>query len=218
MFLNIRTIVLALIISSTVAAQETENTENIKTETQQESNGSGKNIGNITVGPYFPIAFGNNFVNEGMNTKIGARLSFKFSVLKDFYIGPYFSVFKADVTNRELLGNYNKTTNLLVGTVVGYEKHINNFDISLGLGVGASTYRNQATFDNFNDTATSVWFNPEVSYRFSPFFGVYLAPELRHDFMNIDFPSELKDTFNGVNYVTISFGLRINLGSAYKYL
>ena len=213
MFLNIKTIFVALIISSTVAAQET---EIIEIETNQESTETFKNIGNITIGPYFPIAFGENFVNEGMNTKVGARLSFKFSVLKDFYVGPYFSLFKADVTNRELLGNYNSTTNFLAGAVLGYEKNINNFDLSLGLGVGASIYRNRATFDNFKDTAASLWFNPEVSYRFSPFLGVYIAPELRHDFMNIDVPSELNDTFNGVNYVTISFGLRINLGSEYK--
>ncbi len=34
--------------------------------------------------------------------------------------------------------------------------------------------------------------------------------------MNIEVPKELDDTFKGVNYFTISFGLRINLGTGYK--
>jgi hypothetical protein len=34
--------------------------------------------------------------------------------------------------------------------------------------------------------------------------------------MNINVPKELEDTFGGVNYFTVSFGLRINLGTGYK--
>lgn len=215
MFLNIRIFILAILISSTTTAQEKEITEN---QIQQETLGPGKNIGNISMGLYVPIAFGDNFASEGLDLKMGARLSFKFTAMKDFYIGPYFSFFKANVKDHELLGNYFRTNNFLVGGIVGYEKHIDNFDISIGLGVGSSTYRNQAPSDNFSDTATAVWLNPEVSYRFSTYLGVYVATELRHDFMNTNVPAELKDTFNSATYLNISFGLRINLGTAYKYL
>lgn len=215
MFLNIRILILALAITSATIAQETENTE---TETQQEAEGPGKNIGSITVGPYFPIAFGDNFVNEGMDLKLGARLSFKVDTYKGIYIGPYFSFFNGNVTNHELLGNYFRTTNYTLGLVAGYEKHIDKFDISIGIGVGSSSYNNDGQGDGFQDTGTAVWLNPEVSYRFSNYLGFYIAPELRHDFMNIDVPAELKDTFNGVNYFNISFGLRINLGTAYKFM
>lgn len=218
MFLNIRIFIAALIISSSLAAQEDENTRIATTETTQKSDGPGKNIGSITLGPYFPIAFGDNFVTEGMKLKTGARLSLKFRALNDFYIGPYFSFFRSNVTNRELLGSYTNSTNYLFGAIIGYEKHIDKFDLSIGLGVGAATYRNVGFGDIFSDTATAIWLNPEVSYRFSTYLGVFIAPELRHDFMNIDAPAELKNTFKGVNYVNISFGLRINLGTAYKYL
>lgn len=218
MFLNIRIFIVALIISSGITAQEKEKTEITMIETNQESVGPGKNVGSITLGPYFPISFGDNFVNEGMKLKTGARLSLKFTALKDFYIGPYFSFFRTNVTNRELLGSYTNTTNYLFGAVVGYEKHINKFDLSIGVGVGGATYRNVGFGDVFNDTATAVWLNPELGYRFSTYLGVYVAPELRHDFMNIDVPEELKSTFKGVNYVNISLGIRFNLGTAYKYL
>ena len=85
------------------------------------------------------------------------------------------------------------------------------------MGVGYSVYANRGLGDNFNDTATALWFSPEVSYRLNTYLGLFIAPELRHDFMNIDVPSELEDTFGGVNYFNISFGLRINLGTGYKF-
>ncbi len=219
MFLNIRLLIIALVISIGAIAQEKENPENPETETKQEGKGPGKNIGSVEIGPYFPIAFGDNFVTNGMDLKLGARLSFKVDTYKGIYIGPYFSFFNGDVNNRELLGNYANTTNYALGLVVGYEKHINKFDINIGVGVGASSYSNSgSSVSNFEDTATALWLNPEVSYRFSNYLAFYVAPELRHDFMNIDVPAELKDTFNGVNYLNISFGLRINLGTAYKYM
>lgn len=218
MFLNIKNLLVALLISSLAMAQESGVHENIDSSYPQESTSQGKNIGNITIGPYIPSAIGNNFVNDGMGTKIGVRLSVKFIVLKSFYIGPYFSTFKADVTNRELLGNYNRTTNFLAGAVVGYEKRINDITFNLGIGLGRAIYHNKAQKNNFKDTAIALSLNPEVSYRISTYIGLYLAPEFRHDFMNIDVPDELNDTFNDVNYFTISFGLRINLGSAYKNL
>lgn len=214
MFLNIRLFLAAFIISSVTFAQEVETKKNTETETQQES--SGKEVGSIVVGPYFPISFGGNFVNDGMNLKPGIRFSFKVNAYQGFYIGPYFSYFNGKVLNTELIGNYYKTRNIVIGGVMGYEKHLDKFDVSIGIGVGEAIFYNKASFDNFTDTATAVWLNPEVSYRFSPYFGVYFSPELRHDFMNIDVPAELNDTFKGVNYLNLSFGLRFNLGSAYK--
>jgi uncharacterized membrane protein len=219
MFLNIRILIVALAISSATIAQETENPQNPETEVEQETKGPGKNIGSIAIGPYVPIAFGDNFVNNGMDLKLGARLSFKVNVYKGVYIGPYISFFNGDVNNKNLLGNYENTTNIAVGGIVGYETHIDKFDISIGIGVGESTYQNGGTaLNSFEDTATAVWLNPEVSYRFTRYLGLYVATEIRHDFMNIDAPAELEDTFKGVNYLNISFGLRINLGTAYKYL
>lgn len=218
MFLNIRILIVALIFSSTIVAQETGKTENTETNKQQETKGPGKNIGNIVIGPYFPIAFGDNFVNNGMDLKLGGKFAFKVNAFHDFYIGPYFSFFNGNVTNRQLLGNYNSTTNYVLGGIIGYEKHIDKLDVSLGIGVGAATYRNHGPSDNFSDTATAVWLNPEISYRFTTYLGFFVAPEIRHDFMNIDVPAELEDTFKGVNYFNISFGLRINLGTAYKYM
>lgn len=218
MFLNIRILIVALAISSATMAQETENQQNPETETAQENNGQGKNVGSVVIGPYFPLAFGDNFVNNGMDLKLGLRLSFKVNTYKGVYIGPYFSFFNSRVNNRALLGNYSNTTNFVIGGIVGYETHINKFDLNIGIGVGSSSYSNGGPGGGFEDTATAVWLNPEVSYRITNYLGFYVAPEIRHDFMNIDAPAELEDTFKGVNYLNVSFGLRINLGTAYKYM
>ncbi|QQX76623.1 MULTISPECIES: hypothetical protein [Aequorivita] len=210
MYSNIRFFLIVLFISTTTFAQETHSEE-----TEIEENGH--KVGNVIIGAYFPIAFGDNFVNNGMDLKGGGKIALKVNTYKTFFVGPYLSFFKGSVTDQVSLGNYESTTNILIGGVVGYDFYISNFDVSIGAGVGYSVYANRGLGDKFNDTATALWFSPEVSYRLNTYLGIFMAPELRHDFMNIDVPSELEDSFGGVNYFNISFGLRINLGSGYKF-
>lgn len=215
MFLNIRTLFVALLFSAATFAQQTET--KTEKESTQEQQTSGTKVGSVTVGAYLPIAFGENFVNDGMDLKMGAQVQLKLNVLGDFYIGPAVSFFFADVTNRNLVGNYDEMSNLVLGGLIGYEKQVERFDLSIGLGVGYSGYFNKGFGDSFEDNATALWLRPEVSYRLANYVSIYVAPELRHDFMNIDVPSELKDTFGGVNYFNVGFGLRINLGTGYKF-
>jgi len=210
MFSNIKFLFIFLFISITAFAQQPD------PEVENEVDEPGHKIGNIIIGPYFPIAFGDNFVNQGMDLNLGAKMSLRVNTYKTFFVGPYISFFNGSVTDKTLLGNYESTTNIVVGGVAGYDFHINNFDVTLGAGVGYSVYANRGLGDSFNDTATAVWLSPEVSYRFNPYIGFFVAPEIRHDFMDIDVPEELEDSFKGVNYLNISFGLRINLGSGYR--
>lgn len=215
MFLNIRTLLVALLFSAVTFAQQTE-TET-ETNTTQEQQSSGSKVGSITVGAYLPMAFGENFVNDGMDLKMGAQVQLKLNIFGDFYIGPAMSFFFGKVTDRKLVGNYDEMSNFTIGGLVGYEKQVDKFDLSIGLGVGYSGYFNEGLGDNFEDNATALWLRPEVSYKLANYVSIYVAPELRHDFMNIDVPSELKDTFGGVNYFNVGFGLRINLGTGYKF-
>lgn len=215
MFLNIRILIISLLFTAATFAQQTE-TE-IENETAQEQTNLGTKVGSITVGAYLPIAFGENFVNDGMDLKMGAQAQLKLNVMGDFYIGPAMSFFFADVTNRNLVGNYDEMSNLVLGGVIGYEKQLERFDLSIGLGVGYSGYFNKGLGDSFEDNATALWLRPEVSYKLANYVSIYVAPELRHDFMNIEVPSELEDTFGGVNYFNVGFGLRINLGTGYKF-
>src|SRR5690606_21917906 len=142
-----------------------------------------------TVGAYVPIAFGENFVNNGMKLRFGGQAQLKLNVLEGFYIGPALSFFFGDVTNPELVGNYYKTSNLVLGGMVGYEKQVDKFDLSIGLGVGYSGYFNKGLGDQFEDNGTALWLRPEVSYRLANYISLYAAPEFRHDFMNIKVPS-----------------------------
>lgn len=211
MFSNIKFLLLFLIISAASFAQQPD------TEKEAEAKeDKGRKVGNILVGAYFPIAFGDNFVNQGMDLSGGAKIVLKVNTYKTFFVGPYFSFFNGSVTDQALLGNYENTANFVIGGVAGYDFYISNFDISIGAGVGYSVYRNRGLGDSFNDTGTAAWLSPEISYRFNPYLGVFIAPEIRHDFMDIDVPEALEDTFDSVNYLNISFGLRINLGTGYK--
>lgn len=215
MFLNIRILFVTLFFSAVSFAQQIE-TEREKDKNQEQTH-SGTKVGSVTVGAYLPIAFGENFVNDGMDLKMGVQVQLKLNVLGDFYIGPAMSFFFADVNNHDLVGNYDEMSNLVLGGVVGYEKQVERFDLSIGLGIGYSGYFNKGLGDSFEDNATALWLRPEVSYKLANYVSIYVAPELRHDFMNIDVPSELKDTFGGVNYFNVGFGLRINLGTGYKF-
>lgn len=211
--MNIKIFLTALFISTIAIAQQTET--NVETESQPQQQ-TGHKVGNIIIGAYFPISFGDNFVNNGMDLKGGGKFVFKVNTYNNIFVGPYVSFFNGSVTDQALLGNYENTANIVVGGVAGYDFYINNFDLSLGAGIGYSVYANRGLGDSFHDTATAVWLSPEVSYRLSTYLGVFVAPEIRRDFMNIDVPEELEDTFGSVNYFTISFGLRINLGTGYK--
>src|SRR5690554_470036 len=213
MSLNIKILFVALFISMLGMAQQVETDVEATVETAQSKS---RKLGSITFGPYIPITFGNNFVNNGMDIKTGAQLQMKVNFLQKFYAGPSMSFFTGKVTHPELIGNYERTTNLIIGAVVGYEKQINRFDLSVGIGVGFSGYFNVGLGDKFNDTGTALWFRPEISYRLANYISIYVAPELRRDFMTIDVPKELEDTFGSVNYFNIGFGLRINLGSGYN--
>ncbi|SRX75476.1 hypothetical protein AEQU3_02471 [Aequorivita antarctica] len=213
MFLNIRILFISLLCSAATLAQQTETEK----DPNQEQTVSGSKVGSITLGAYLPIALGENFVNDGMNLKMGAQAQLKLNVLGDFYVGPAMSFFFAEVTDRELVGNYDRMNNLVLGGVVGYEKQVQRFDLSIGLGVGYSGYFNRGLGDSFEDNGTALWLRPEVSYKVANYISFYVAPEFRHDFMNIEVPSELEDTFGGVNYFNVGFGLRINLGTGYKF-
>lgn len=213
MFLNTKIFLCVLFISTITFAQQTE--DNVEPETSQKQ--TGRKIGSITFGPYMPISFGDNFVNNGMDLKIGAQFQMKLNVLKDFYVGPAFSFFSGKVNNTALVGNYKGTTNFTIGAVVGYEKQVERFDLSIGVGVGHSGYYNRGLGDNFEDRGTAVWLRPEVSYRLANYISIYVAPDLRHDFMSINVPKELDDSFGGVNYFNLGLGLRFNLGTGYKF-
>ncbi len=182
MFLNIKILCISLLLSLATFAQEK------ATDTIQKPETKGRKVGNVTIGAYVPIAFGDNYVNNGMDLKPGARFAFKINILQDFYAGPNISVFGATISDRELLGNYSHTTNFLAGGMIGYEKQVNKFDLSIGLGVGVSVYASKAAGDHFNDTGAGLWLSPEASYRFATYWAVFVAPEIRHDFMNIDVP------------------------------
>lgn len=210
MTLNIKLLALFLMFSFTSLAQE--NQPIPETEKTQEEEKPSRKFGNINLGLYTPIAFGDNFVNNGMNLKPGIKFSFKVHIVENIFIGNYFSFFNASITNSEITGYYNNTTNYILGGVVGYEQDFDKWSVFVGLGIGYSIYDNNGIGDNFNDTATALWFNPEINYAFSKRFSAFVSPELRHDFMNIEAPSQIKDNFDHVSYLNIGFGIRLNMG------
>lgn len=215
MFLNFKILFAALLLSTVSLAQQSDKDTEAVSVTKQKQPKSGS----ATVGLYMPIAFGDNFVNNGINLKIGMQTQMKLNLFEDFYVGPALSFFSGKVNNQALIGNYDEMTNIVIGGMVGYEKQMERFDLSIGLGVGYSNYNNRSRDldDNFKDDGTALWLRPEVSYRLMNYLSVYLAPELRHDFMNIETVPELDDTFKGVNYFNIGFGLRFNFGTGYKF-
>lgn len=211
MSLNIRILFVLLFIPMLGIAQQPQ------TDAEASHEVIGKKRGSILIGPYIPIAFGDNFVSQGMDMKVGAQFQMKINIRQKFYVGPAMSLFTAKVTDPQLVGNYESTTNFTIGIMTGYETQLQRFDLAMGVGVGFSGYFNVGLGDKFNDRATALWFRPEISYRLANYISIFAAPEYRHDFMSIEMPKELESTFGGVDYLNISFGIRINLGSGYRF-
>src|SRR5690606_5912830 len=109
MFSNIKFIVIFLFISITAFAQQPDS------EIKEEVEEPGHKVGNIIIGPYFPIAFGDNFVNQGMDLNFGGKFALRVNTYKTFFIGPYISFFNGSVTDKTLVGNYENTTNIVIG-------------------------------------------------------------------------------------------------------
>lgn len=216
MNLNIRNwiVIILLGLTTIVQAQEDLQEKQQEDQDQPESHNSILNddhYGIFEIGPYFPIALGENFANKGMHQEVGGQFSFMFNLSDSpLLLGMTVTSFGADNTNQNLVGYYESSNISVVSLAAGYhiiyKKH---WRLTGTASIGFATYNNRSGSDRFKDSGPSLAFVPSLSYQFIKNVGVYISPSFRRDFLHIHAPEELEQFFNGASYFSVSFGLRI---------
>ncbi|NBC57003.1 MAG: autotransporter domain-containing protein [Bacteroidetes bacterium] len=170
---------------------------------------------NIEFSGVVPIAIGNNFAADGMDFKYGLDFSFKGYFNNHLFFGLKFQHLRADVADVTLVGVFehsNVNSYLAVG---GYRFILDEqFNLETSLGIGATVYNNKktsTTFDekiDFEDDATTLLFSTAASYEISKNLKVFIKPEYRIDFMQIDTAPIRQDFFDEAHFLNILVGIR----------
>ena len=208
MNLNIKLLLFAIcigFITNTYAQEETETVEQGNDITQDD------HYAMFKIGYYNPIAFGDNFANDALEQKGGVEFSFLANLFDTpFLIGLQYNYFHSNVTNQQLVGTYDDSEIHSFGPLLGYQLlFTKTWRATIASGVGITHYQNRASNEHFNDTATTLWVIPTVSYHFNKTLGVYFSGSYRRDFMNVQTPAQLDSFFKSANYVSFSLGLHI---------
>lgn len=216
MYLNIKKWAFFILFGCTTVlhAQEKNHEEEKQLEKTEETHDSilqDDHYGIFEIGPYYPIAFGENFAHVGLKQNIGTQFNFSLNLFESpFLIGLTIKGFKSEVTDAQKLGFYTSSRTFSIGPMAGYhiimKKH---WRLKVNTSFGYVNYRNDS--DNFveRDTGSYLSFSPSIGYQFVKNFGLYLSTSFRRDFLEIKKPKELKRFFNGASYFSVSLGLRI---------
>jgi len=205
MFLNIKkpVLVFLLLLSIGLHAQEFS--------TQKDTLKQNKHYRIFEIGPYYPLAFGDNSANNAFDQKIGGEFLFMANLFKSpFLLGFNGSFFKAKTTSQPAVGQYHRTTSFVFAPTVGYHflRH-DKWHGTIRISAGYVRYVNRSTNFKFYDDGTSLSVTPTFSYHFSKQWGLYLSTSYRHDFLSIDASSSLDSYLNSLDYVSFSIGVRL---------
>ncbi|RRO21900.1 outer membrane beta-barrel protein [Flavobacteriaceae bacterium 14752] len=203
-----KTLILLFFINCWTFYAQTSDTLEIKTK-------ESKTHLNVEFSGIVPIAFGDNFAADGMDFKYGLNFSFKGYFTDHLFFGLKFQHLRADVADQTLVGVFehsNVNSYLAVG---GYRFVLDEqFNIEPSLGIGATVYNNKkttTTFDekiDFEDDATTLIFSAAASYQITEQLKVFIKPEYRIDFMQIDTAPIRQDFFDEAHFLNILFGIR----------
>lgn len=171
---------------------------------------------NIELSGIVPNAIGENFASEGLTFDYGLNFSFKGYFDDHIFFGLKFQHLRAEVTNTSLVGVYeNSNVNSYIAEG-GYRFILNDkFNIEPSLGIGLTVYNNKKTSSSFNektnfeDDATTFLISTAVSYKLTQHLKVFVKPEYRLDFMQIDTAPSRQNFFDQAQYLNILVGLRI---------
>lgn len=205
MFLNIKkpTLVFLLLLSIGLNAQEIS--------TQNDTLQKDEHYGFFEIGPYYPMAFGDNSANNAFNQKVGGEFVFMGNLFKSpFLLGFQGSFFRAKTTSQPTVGQYDRTTSFVIAPAVGYHflRH-HKWSGTIRFSVGYVKYKNRSTNFDFHDSGTSLSFTPTFSYHFSKNWGLYLSSSYRHDFLKINAPDSFDSHLNSLDYLSFSLGVRL---------
>lgn len=161
-----------------------------------------------------PVAFGDNFANDALSQKFGYKVALRFYLYKSFFLGVEVGSFTADVENKELLGDYERSNANTYGITAGYTFSFDkSYDIDAAVAFGSANYRNKKDDldDRFVDRGNYVKLQIQYNYNFSQSFSAYVLAGWRHDYLDIDTSPLIDNFINQANYLTFGIGVKYTL-------
>lgn len=205
MFLNIKNLALVFLLLLSIGLHAQEFTAQNDTLKQ---NGDYRIF---EIGPYYPLAFGDNSANNAFDQKVGGEFLFMANLFESpFLVGFNGSFFKAKTTSQPAVGQYHRTTSFVFAPTVGYHfLRQDKWQGTIRMSAGYVRYVNRSSNFQFYDSGTSLSITPTFSYHFLKSWGLYLSTSYRHDFLNINAPRSLNSYLNSLDYVSFSIGVRL---------
>ncbi len=163
-----------------------------------------------------PVAFGDNFANDGLKQIAGYDLSLRFYIFKSVFLGVEGGSFVATVENQNLVGDLDQSNSNTYGLTAGYTFELNKDHlVDAGLSYGKVNYRNSkdGLDDRFVDNGNYLKINGQYNYRFNKNVSVFAFANLRLDYLDIKTSPVIDSFINRSNYVIFGIGLKISLSA-----
>lgn len=165
-----------------------------------------------------PVTSGDNFTGQGLKGKAGFNLKLHLFVYKGLFVSGTFGANYFTVKNKEIVGNYDKSTSTHQYLSIGYEiSPLPRVRTGLSASVfGASYFKNKAGLDYDEaiqrDSGRIRSYDLYVNYMVTNQLAFFLNYGYRNDKMNIKTPSEIQSQFSHANFHNIGLGIRVCLG------
>jgi hypothetical protein len=172
----------------------------------------------FTIGGFAPIKRNNSTYQNGTDITFGFDFGAQLFVYDRFFIGGHINTNKAEVTNKTLVGEYDKTKITLFYLELGYEFEFNK---KFNLGVSSSplgkanynnTITNSSNLKSQTDIANVILFNTYLRYNFSQNFSLFASYSFRNDNLKIVAAPEIQNSFDNIQYHNFGFGLKYAVG------
>lgn len=170
----------------------------------------------IKLGGLIPNELGNNFASEAMKFNFGADFQSNIYIFDAaFFFGYRFQFLRGDVTNQSLVGNYDYSNVTFNGINAGYQYKLSDkWALEPTVSYGWTKFRNYQDNSNnvdFVDSAQTIFISLPVNYSLSKVFKIYVQPEFRKDFMDIETASTNSSFFKETNFINLVAGVKFSL-------
>lgn len=167
-----------------------------------------------------PFTSGNNFFGIAMEGKGGFNLKAQFFLYKHIFLSGTLGTSYFDVTDKSIVGNYNKTTLNHQFVSLGYEIILHK-SIRIGLSFsvfGDTQYENKSRTNSKEafqkDEGKVRSYNAYLDYMLNDEFAIYFSYAYRNDKTNILTAPEIQSLFEQASFHNFGIGVKLYFGQS----
>jgi hypothetical protein len=161
---------------------------------------------------------GDNFANKALDFKYGYNLDLNYTLPFRLIVGFKYQFMRANPSEINLIGDYDRTNINTYGFNLGYLFQLSDkFELEPFFTIAYTSYHNKKDYSanyggriKFRDEATTILFSTSLNYHFSKTVSVFLQPDYRIDFMNVETASEIQEFFDRAAYLNVQIGVKFN--------